>query len=108
MSSATFMVKLLITNMRFIAYLFPSVRVLGWKMLNLTLEFVKPISCRPAWANTGIELDDPAGGIFLWVKFPDAIDTTRLTQTALQSGVAINPGAEWMTDANIGQRRVRL
>ncbi len=56
----------------------------------------------------GVEFDDPAGGIFLWVKFPDAIDTTRLTQSALQSGVAINPGAEWTTDANIGQHRVRL
>jgi 2-aminoadipate transaminase len=55
-----------------------------------------------------IEFDYPAGGIFLWVKFPDTIDTTRLTQTALQAGIAINPGVEWMTDANIGQRRVRL
>ena len=55
-----------------------------------------------------VQFDDPAGGIFLWVKFPDAIDTTHLTQAALQSGVAINPGAEWMTDANVGQRRVRL
>ena len=55
-----------------------------------------------------IEFDYPAGGIFLWVKLPDAIDTTRLTQTALQAGIAINPGVEWMTDAGIGQRRVRL
>lgn len=55
-----------------------------------------------------IEFDYPAGGIFLWVKFPDTIDTTRLTQTALQAGIAINPGVEWMTDASIGQRRVRL
>lgn len=41
-----------------------------------------------------IEFDYPAGGIFLWVKLPDAIDTTRLTQTALQAGIAINPGVE--------------
>ena len=50
--------------------------------------------------------DDPAGGIFLWVKLPESVDTTRLTQLALQSGVAINPGAEWMTDG--GQQRIRL
>lgn len=54
------------------------------------------------------EFDDPAGGIFLWVKLPDSVDTTRLTQLALQSGVAINPGAEWMTDALAGQTRLRL
>ena len=52
--------------------------------------------------------DDPAGGIFLWVTLPASVDTTRLTQTALQSGVAINPGAEWMTDTSAGQTRLRL
>jgi 2-aminoadipate transaminase len=57
---------------------------------------------------TAAEFDDPAGGIFLWVKLPDSVDTTRLTQLALQSGVAINPGAEWMTDDGIGKTRLRL
>lgn len=52
--------------------------------------------------------DDPAGGIFLWVKLPEAVDTSRLAQLALESGVAVNPGAEWMTDAAAGQRRIRL
>ena len=52
--------------------------------------------------------DDPAGGIFLWVSLPDVVDTTRLTLVALESGVAVNPGAEWMTDAVAGQRRIRL
>ena len=54
------------------------------------------------------EFDDPAGGIFLWVKLPHAVDTTRLAQLALQAGVAINPGAEWMTDAGAGRTRLRL
>jgi 2-aminoadipate transaminase len=54
------------------------------------------------------EFDDPAGGIFLWVKLPGSVDTTRLAQAALQSGVAINPGAEWMTDAAAGGTRLRL
>ncbi len=52
--------------------------------------------------------DDPAGGIFLWVTMPDGVDTTRLAQLALQTGVAINPGAEWMTDAVAGRARLRL
>ncbi len=54
------------------------------------------------------EINYPAGGIFLWVKLPAGVDTTRLAQAALQSGVAINPGAEWMTDAEEGRSRLRL
>jgi 2-aminoadipate transaminase len=52
--------------------------------------------------------DDPAGGIFLGVRLPDAVDTTKLAQAALQAGVAVNPGTEWMTDAGVGQRCIRL
>lgn len=55
-----------------------------------------------------IEFDYPAGGIFLWVKLPSAVDTTRLGQLALQAGVAINPGAEWMTDSEAGKTRLRI
>jgi 2-aminoadipate transaminase len=54
------------------------------------------------------QFDDPAGGIFLWVTLPDPVDTTRLAATALEAGVAINPGAEWMTDGEAGKRRMRL
>jgi 2-aminoadipate transaminase len=52
--------------------------------------------------------EHPAGGIFLWVRFPDRVDTTRLTQAALQAGIAVNPGAEWMTDAQAGRSRIRM
>jgi 2-aminoadipate transaminase len=54
------------------------------------------------------QFDDPVGGIFLWVRLPDAVDTTRLTQLALQSDIAINPGAEWMTDVDAGRSWVRI
>jgi 2-aminoadipate transaminase len=57
---------------------------------------------------TAVELEYPAGGIFLWVKLPDAVDTTRLQQLALAAGVAVNPGVEWTTDASAGKRRVRI
>ncbi|MBK8017675.1 MAG: PLP-dependent aminotransferase family protein [Betaproteobacteria bacterium] len=55
-----------------------------------------------------IEFDYPAGGIFLWLRMPDSVDTSRLEQIALRAGVAINPGAEWMTDAVGGRKRLRL
>jgi 2-aminoadipate transaminase len=43
---------------------------------------------------TSAEFEDPKGGIFLWVKLPDQVDTLKLYQAALAAGVAINPGPE--------------
>ena len=50
----------------------------------------------------------PKGGIFLWVKLPDQVDTLKLYQPALAAGVAINPGPEWTTDKAYGKSRTRL
>lgn len=55
-----------------------------------------------------VEFDDPTGGIFLWMKLPAPVDTSRLEQLATRSGVTINPGAEWMTDPVGGRQRLRL
>jgi 2-aminoadipate transaminase len=57
---------------------------------------------------TAAEFDDPKGGIFLWVKLPDAVDTQKLAQAALADGIAINPGPEWSTDKVYGKSRLRL
>jgi 2-aminoadipate transaminase len=57
---------------------------------------------------TAAEFDDPKGGIFLWVKLPDQVDTMKLYQSALAAGVAINPGPEWSTDATHARSRMRL
>ena len=57
---------------------------------------------------TAAEFDDPPGGIFLWVKLPDQVDTLKLYQSALAAGVAINPGPEWSTDAVHSKSRLRL
>jgi len=57
---------------------------------------------------TAAEFDDPKGGIFLWVKLPDQVDTLKLFPPALAAGVAINPGPEWSTDKAYGKSRTRL
>jgi 2-aminoadipate transaminase len=57
---------------------------------------------------TAAEFDDPRGGIFLWVKLPDAVDIQRLAQAALAEGVAINPGPQWSTDMAYSRSRMRL
>jgi 2-aminoadipate transaminase len=57
---------------------------------------------------TAAEFDHPKGGIFLWVKLPDQVDTLKLYQAALAAGVAINPGPEWCTDKAYAGSRLRL
>jgi 2-aminoadipate transaminase len=57
---------------------------------------------------TAAEFDEPRGGIFLWVKLPDVVDTAKLAQAALAEGVAINPGFEWSPDQPYVRSRLRL
>jgi len=57
---------------------------------------------------TAAEFSEPEGGIFLWVKLPDQVDTLTLYQKALAAGVAINPGPEWSTDKAGTRSRMRL
>ncbi|MCC6780947.1 MAG: PLP-dependent aminotransferase family protein, partial [Hyphomicrobiales bacterium] len=57
---------------------------------------------------TAAEFDEPKGGIFLWVKLPDVVDTMKLRQAAASAGVAINPGPEWSVDKDYSKSRMRL
>ena len=57
---------------------------------------------------TSAEFEAPRGGIFLWVKLPDNVDTPKLCQAALAAGVSINPGPEWSTDNAYAGSRLRL
>jgi 2-aminoadipate transaminase len=57
---------------------------------------------------TTAEFEVPPGGIFLWVKLPASVDTTKLSQIAAQTGVAINPGPEWSIDPDDASRSLRI
>jgi 2-aminoadipate transaminase len=57
---------------------------------------------------TAAEFDDPKGGIFLWVKLAEPVDTLKLYPAALAAGVALNPGPEWSTDKAFAKGRMRL
>jgi 2-aminoadipate transaminase len=50
----------------------------------------------------------PPGGIYLWLKLPDAVDTRKLAAPALTEGVAFNPGPEWAVDGPSASRYLRL
>jgi 2-aminoadipate transaminase len=57
---------------------------------------------------TAAEFGDPPGGIYLWIKLPDTVDTVKLAQAALAAGVSINPGPEWSTNKEYARSRLRL
>jgi 2-aminoadipate transaminase len=57
---------------------------------------------------TAAEFDPPKGGIFLWVKFPDSVDTVKLAQAAAAEGIQFNAGPDWCTDRAYGRTRIRL
>jgi len=57
---------------------------------------------------TAAEFGDPPGGIYLWIKLPDNVDTVKLGHAALAAGVSLNPGPEWSTDKEYARSRLRL
>ncbi|MFN8202208.1 MAG: PLP-dependent aminotransferase family protein [Solirubrobacteraceae bacterium] len=60
-----------------------------------------------AFAGTGTRWTDPDGGFFLWVTFPEHVDTTARFPEALQQGVAYIPGSAFGV-ANRFESSVRL
>ncbi|MCG8545893.1 MAG: aminotransferase class I/II-fold pyridoxal phosphate-dependent enzyme, partial [Alphaproteobacteria bacterium] len=54
------------------------------------------------------EFDVPPGGIYLWIKLPENVDTLKLSQPALAEGVAFNPGPEWSVDPDAASRYLRI
>ena len=57
---------------------------------------------------TAAEFEEPKGGIFLWVRLAEPVDTQKLYQAALAAGIALNPGPEWSTDKAYAKGRMRL
>jgi len=57
---------------------------------------------------TAAEFGDPPGGIYLWIKLPENVDTVKLGQAALAAGVALNPGPEWSVNKPYARNRLRL
>jgi 2-aminoadipate transaminase len=55
-----------------------------------------------------VETWRPRGGIFLWVKLPDAVDVRKLVKPAADAGIVFNPGPEWACDAEAAKSHLRL
>jgi 2-aminoadipate transaminase len=54
------------------------------------------------------EFRAPRGGLFLWVKFPESVDTRKLVAPALKQGIAFNPGPDWSAEPEAARNYLRL
>ena len=50
----------------------------------------------------------PRGGMYLWVKLPEGVDSRPLNAPALREGVAFNPGPDWSADPDAAAGYIRL
>ena len=79
------------------------------KKLNRQLEKKSLMMCESLdkyFGNT-IEYKKPIGGIYIWVSFPEQVDTNFLYTKAMENGVAINPGSEWSMEKE-SKKKIRF
>lgn len=55
-----------------------------------------------------VHVTEPMGGIYVWLTFPEGVDTGAFVADANAAGIEFNPGAGWSGDAAWGARRLRL
>ena len=55
-----------------------------------------------------VDFEEPRGGMYLWVKLPPGIDSRDLVQTALEEGIAYNPGPAWSANPDAAANYIRL
>ncbi|RUT30092.1 PLP-dependent aminotransferase family protein [Arsenicitalea aurantiaca] len=57
---------------------------------------------------TSVEVVRPTGGLFVWMAYPEGIDTAPLVKAAAEEGISVNAGSDWSVDPEHGRRFVRL
>ena len=55
-----------------------------------------------------VYFEQPRGGMYLWVRLPAGVDSRDLVQTALDEGIAYNPGPDWSADPDAAANYIRL
>jgi 2-aminoadipate transaminase len=55
-----------------------------------------------------VVVETPMGGIYVWLTFPEGVDTGSFAENAAAAGIEFNPGAGWSADAAWGRSRLRL
>ena len=55
-----------------------------------------------------VEVEQPAGGMYLWVKLPEGVDCRQFVAPSMQEGIAFNPGPDWSVDPETAANYIRL
>jgi len=55
----------------------------------------------------GIRWTQPEGGLFIWVRLPEGMDTTEILRDAIDQKVAFVPGSAFYDDGS-GKNTMRL
>ena len=56
-----------------------------------------------------VEFYEPRGGMLMWFKFPEGVDTKKPLEAAKKQGLIYNPGADWSADPdNHGSNYIRI
>ena len=55
-----------------------------------------------------VDFEEPRGGMYLWVKLPSGFDSRDYVQTALEEGIAYNPGPDWSANPHAAASYIRL
>ncbi|MEQ8369300.1 MAG: PLP-dependent aminotransferase family protein [Alphaproteobacteria bacterium] len=66
------------------------------------------LECLAESFGTAADVHRPPGGIYVWVRLPEAVDAERLFAAAMAEGVAINPGPRWSADPDSATHHIRL
>ena len=55
-----------------------------------------------------VDFEEPRGGMYLWAKLPSGFDSRDHVQTALEEGIAYNPGPDWSANPDAAASYIRL
>ena len=58
--------------------------------------------------NLGIKYTRPKGGVYIWCRLPDGVDSKKLTQVARRKGLVLLPGHVFYPKKNGGRNYLRL
>ena len=56
----------------------------------------------------GVEYERPRGGVYIWCKLPDGIDSKELTVAARRNGISLLPGYVFYPMKNGGRNYIRI
>ena len=80
----------------------PTIRALYKSQRNAMLDALKQ-----NFADLDVQWTTPAGGMFLWLRMPEGIDTVKMLPAAVERNVAYVPGAAFYA-SNPDMRTMRL